>query len=465
MEREERKAKRRERRALTRAEVKSHPFLAATYFFLRLAVIAVMVLQGFNGHYYNVFLCALTLLLFLVPSFFEKRLHIDVPNTLEVIILLFIFSAEILGEIQEYYLIFPFWDTALHTINGFLMAAIGIAMVDILNRSEKFKVRLSPVFVALVAFCFSMTIGVLWEFFEYGMDLFFHMDMQKDTILSAVTSILLNAEGKNAPVTVPVKSIVVNGETWAGYIDVGLHDTMKDLFVNFIGAVIFSVIGMLYIRGRGKGKFAPRFIPRLKKHELPPQDSEKESLLDPVALAEAADASQPELFDLYTVDGQRLGKTVEKAALYESGAYWMGVHMYLYDSKGRFLLQKRSEHKSVLPGIWDTHMGHVAAGETGREAALRELKEELGVEFEPESLVQITRVVWEELHSLLDLFFVRADLDESTLTLQAEEVTDVKWVSKEEMTEFVRSMDYRPAEYRDAVLRYMEHIPTDTDNI
>ena len=140
---------------------------------IRDRVIAVMVLQIFNREYYDVFLCALTLTLFMIPSFVERRLHIDVPNTLEVIILLFIFAAEILGEIQEYYLIFPFWDTMLHTMNGFLMAAIGIAMVDILNRSHKFKVRLSPVFVAVVAFCFSMTIGVLWEFFEYGMDCFF----------------------------------------------------------------------------------------------------------------------------------------------------------------------------------------------------------------------------------------------------------------------------------------------------
>lgn len=286
MNREERKRKRKENRAAILMEVKNHPFLAATYFFLRLAVVAVMVLQIFNREYYDAFLCALTLLLFLIPSFFEKRLHIDVPNTLEVIILLFIFSAEILGEIQEYYLIFPFWDTALHTINGFLMAAIGIAMVDILNRSEKFKVRLSPAFVALTAFCFSMTIGVLWEFFEYGMDTFFHMDMQKDTLISAVTSVMLNPEGKNAAVTVPIESIVVNGVEWAGYIDVGLHDTMKDLFVNFIGAAIFSVIGMLYIMGRGKGKFAPKFIPRLKKNELPPPVEEKGGLLDPIALSE-----------------------------------------------------------------------------------------------------------------------------------------------------------------------------------
>ena len=264
--------------------IKAHPVLFSAYVILRALVIAVMVLQIFNREYYDVFLCALTLTLFMIPSFVERRLHIDVPNTLEVIILLFIFAAEILGEIQEYYLIFPFWDTMLHTMNGFLMAAIGIAMVDILNRSHKFKVRLSPVFVAVVAFCFSMTIGVLWEFFEYGMDCFFHTDMQKDTWVSAISTVSLNPDGRNSAVYLPIDSVVVNGEKWPGYLDIGLHDTMKDLLVNFIGAVTFSIIGMLYIMGRGKGKFAPKFIPRLKENELPPLDSEKPGLLEPIPL-------------------------------------------------------------------------------------------------------------------------------------------------------------------------------------
>ncbi len=281
---EEKRARRKEDWARSKKEIRAHPVLTATYFILRLLVVAVMVLQAFNRDYYDVFLCALTLALFLIPSFVERRLHIDVPNTLEVIILLFIFSAEILGEIQEYYLIFPFWDTMLHTINGFLMAAIGLAMVDILNRSSRFKVRLSPVFVAVVAFCFSMTIGVLWEFFEYGMDTFFHMDMQKDTWVTAISTVSLNPEGKNAAVTVPMESVVVNGEPWPAYLDIGLHDTMKDLFVNFIGALVFSVIGMFYIMGRGKGKFAPKFIPRLKKKELPPDTDEKLPLLEPIPL-------------------------------------------------------------------------------------------------------------------------------------------------------------------------------------
>ena len=106
--------------------------------------------------------------------------------------------------------------------------------------------------------------------FRVWQDVFFHTDMQKDTWIYAVSSVNLNPDGHNVPVQVAVDSVVVNGETWPGYLDIGLIDTMKDLLVNFIGAVIFSVIGALYIMGRGKGKFAPRFIPRLKKEELPP---------------------------------------------------------------------------------------------------------------------------------------------------------------------------------------------------
>ena len=164
------------------------------------------------------------------------------------------------------------------------MAAIGIAMVDILNRSHKFKVRLSPpVFVAVVAFCFSMTIGVLWEFFEYGMDCFFHTDMQKDTWVSAISTVSLNPDGRNSAVYLPIDSVVVNGEKWPGYLDIGLHDTMKDLLVNFIGAVTFFHHRHASTSwGRGKGKFAPKFIPRLKENELPPLDSEKPGLLEPI---------------------------------------------------------------------------------------------------------------------------------------------------------------------------------------
>ncbi|MDF2539274.1 MAG: hypothetical protein K0S76_2295 [Herbinix sp.] len=239
---------------------KKHKWISIIYLILRLSVIFIMLDEIRDKSYENVFLCILTLILFTVPSFIERKIHIDIPDTIETIILLFIFSAEILGEIREYYIIFPYWDTLLHTLNGFLSAAIGFSLIDILNKHERFSISMSPVFVALVAFCFSMTIGVVWEFFEYGMDQLVGSDMQKDTIISSFRSVLLNADGKNVPVTVNIENLTVNGDTWNGYIDIGLIDTMMDLVVNFIGAFVFSIIGFLYIKQRGKSTFLKRFI-------------------------------------------------------------------------------------------------------------------------------------------------------------------------------------------------------------
>lgn len=237
---------------------------------LSLLVLFVIIRQGFMGNYENMFMGVLTLILFSIPLIIDRRLGIDIPPTLEGIILCFIFAAEILGEINSFYTLIPYWDTMLHTINGFLMAAIGFALVDIFNRSDNFSMELSPLFVAVVAFCFSMTIGVLWEFFECGMDLFFAKDMQKDTFVTVINSVALNPQGLNIVEHVPIESLIVNGEDWlakyGGYLDIGLLDTMKDLFVNFIGAVVFSIIGFFYIKGRGQGKFAKKFIPTVKEN-------------------------------------------------------------------------------------------------------------------------------------------------------------------------------------------------------
>lgn len=248
--------------------------LSVIYLLLRLSVIIVILDQIRSRDYENIFLCILTLILFMIPSFIEKRIHIDIPDTLEVIILLFIFSAEILGEINAYYLIFPYWDTTLHTLNGFLAAAIGLSLIDILNKNDKFAISLSPVFVALVAFCFSMTIGVVWELFEFSMDRFLGFDMQKDTYLTAFQSVLLNKDGLNVPIKVNVESLIINGEPWKAYIDLGLIDTMLDLLVNFIGAAVFSVFGYFYIKQRGKGNFLKRFI---LKSNIQAYRNEKES--------------------------------------------------------------------------------------------------------------------------------------------------------------------------------------------
>ena len=193
----------------------------------------------------------------MVPQFIDKKLGVTIPVGLETVILIFIFSAEILGEINAFYVKIPVWDTILHTTNGFLMAAIGFALIDLFNRSDQFSIKMSPYFVAFFAFCFSMTVGVLWEFFEFCME---------DWIVPAINSVKLNPTGANIPIHVDVQSVVINGETWnlGGYLDIGIVDTMKDLMVNFVGAVVFSAIGILYLKHRGKGKLAASLIPQVR---------------------------------------------------------------------------------------------------------------------------------------------------------------------------------------------------------
>mgnify|MGYP006895491252 CR=1 FL=1 len=254
-------------------QVRENPRLAAVYVILRVLVVLALVAQVFNGNFENVFLCVLTLILFSIPSFIERTVRIDIPDTLEVIILLFIFAAEILGEIQAYYVQFPYWDTMLHTLNGFLCAAIGFSLLDILNRDERLAFKLSPVYLAVVAFCFSMTIGVLWEFFECFMDQMFLLDMQKDTIVHTISSVMLDSTNSNIPITIDgITSVAVNGRDlgFTGYLDIGLYDTMEDLFVNFIGATVFSVIGYFYLKHRGEGKFAKAFIPTIEETDKEP---------------------------------------------------------------------------------------------------------------------------------------------------------------------------------------------------
>ena len=254
--------------------------VAVVYWLLRLSVIAIMVAQFFNHNFENVFLCMLTLVLLLMPTIMERRLKIDLPNALEIIIMLFIYAAEIMGEIHAFYTTYRGWDTMLHTMNGFLCAAIGFCLVDLFDRSEKSSLSLSPKYMAIVAFCFSMTVGVLWEFFECAMDQLLFLDMQKDTVVNTISTVMLDPTGGNKPQIIrgitDVILVTDQGKIslgLGGYLDIGLLDTMKDLFVNFIGAVVFSIVGYFYVKGRGKGKFAKNFIPQVLEE---PAEAEEE---------------------------------------------------------------------------------------------------------------------------------------------------------------------------------------------
>lgn len=287
---ESRRLRRQERKELIRKDLRrkwrEERGVVIVYFTLRILVIGVMIAQFLNRNYENVFFCILTLILLTMPSMIERNTCIDLPGTLEVIILLFIFAAEILGEVQAYYVNFRGWDTMLHTLNGFLCAAVGLSMVDLLNRNDRSSLHLSPLYVAIAAFCFSMTIGVLWEFFEFAMDQFvFRMDMQKDTVVNSIASVALDPTHSNRVVRIQdiTDTIVVAGGEQislglGGYLDLGIIDTMKDLFVNFIGAVCFSVIGFFYVKNRGKGRFARRFIPRIQKEKAEDEENPEVTL-------------------------------------------------------------------------------------------------------------------------------------------------------------------------------------------
>ena len=252
-----------------RAHIKENKSTFAVYIILRIIVIAALVVAVLRRDFETAFVCCLSLLLFLAPAFVEKTFKIYLPSVLEIIILLFIFAAEILGELAAFYVRVPHWDTMLHTINGFICAAVGFALVDLLNESKSIKFQLSPLFVAVVAFCFSMTVGVMWEFFEFGCDMILKTDMQKDSVVNAISSVILDPSNANKSIKITdIQSVMINGQevNAKGYIDIGLIDTMKDLFVNCVGAVIFSVIGFFYIKNRGKGTFAENFIPKVRKN-------------------------------------------------------------------------------------------------------------------------------------------------------------------------------------------------------
>ena len=215
--------------------VKENKATFIIYTILRVLIVVVMIRSIFIGNYEGVFTCILTLLLLLIPSFLKGALRISIPPLFESIIYLFIFSANILGELAHFYAHIPIWDTMLHTLNGFLFAAVGYSTVELLNRSSK-KIKLSPLYLTLVAFCVSMTIGVLWEFFECGMDLFFGTDMQKDFIVDTIRSTKLDpTNNQNVIVVKDIVNTTIttrSGEVTVidgGYLDIGILDTMKDL--------------------------------------------------------------------------------------------------------------------------------------------------------------------------------------------------------------------------------------------
>ena len=246
-------------------EMRQHKVKAGVYIIIRLILVSLLTAGILNGKWENVMTCVLTLGLLMLPLFIDRKLSVALPSVLETIVVLFVFAANVMGELGAFYEKIPIWDSLLHTVNGFICAGVGFGLTDILNRSERVKLSLSPMFVCLFSFCFSMTVGVVWVFFEFGADMLFEKDMQKDTVITAIHSGLISGKPNVIMHIRDITSTVVNGENLGinGYLDIGLIDTMKDLLVNFVGAVVFDTIGWFYLKGRGAG-FLRNFIPRKK---------------------------------------------------------------------------------------------------------------------------------------------------------------------------------------------------------
>ena len=264
------------------AHVKDQKGVFILYSILRLLVVLIAIRTIMLHNYEATVTCLLVLALFFVPSLLEETLKIKIPPLLEGIIYCFIFAAEILGELGHFYTQFPIWDTMLHTLNGFLCAAVGFSTVDLLNRTSK-NINLSPLYLTMVAFCFSMTIGVLWEFFECGADIFLGQDMQKDFIVDHFQSVKLDPTNSQQVIHVDdITGTVIqtaSGKVFnidGGYLDIGILDTMKDLLVNFIGAVVFCSFGFAFLKHGEKRKVASHVVEGLRlKPEIKGEEAEE----------------------------------------------------------------------------------------------------------------------------------------------------------------------------------------------
>lgn len=251
---------------LTHSTNDASKFVKGIYALYRIIALGMLINQIVMGRGNEIFIVLLTLILFEIPALIENKFKIMIPDVLEFVIISFIFSSTILGELSDFYGYLPFWDTGLHTLNGFLAAGVGFSSIYLLNEGMA-SIRLTPFFIALTSFCFSMTIGVMWEFGEFTADQWLNTDMQKDRIVQKVNSVELadkpnvvehiNKIDLTTIHTADNKNIVFKG----GYLDIGLFDTMKDLFVNLIGAIFFSIFGYFYSASRSrKYKFIRNFL-------------------------------------------------------------------------------------------------------------------------------------------------------------------------------------------------------------
>lgn len=263
------------KRFFTSSTTTANKKVVRVYVLFRAIAVFMLINQISMQRWGDAFLLVVTLVLFAIPQLVERVFKIEIPNLLEFIIISFIFSSTILGELSDFYSYFKIWDTALHTLNGFLAAGVGFSLVYLLNKNAQ-GIDLNPLFLAIVTFCFSMTVGVMWEFFEYSADHWMNLDMQKDRIVQQINSVSIGEKNNSLNHIENIQRTVIESKDDSGnivktvindgYLDIGIIDTMKDLFVNLLGAIVFSVLGYLYsYHERKKYRFVRNFIPQKKE--------------------------------------------------------------------------------------------------------------------------------------------------------------------------------------------------------
>lgn len=248
--------------ALKKYVASVNKFSLVSYALIWCLTLAAFVNACILGDWMKIGLALAALVLYEMPILVRVAFDVQLPVVFEVTYYLFIFASLILGEVFAFYGPFPFWDVVLHALSGFVLAGVGLSMVDIMN-----KRRPTAFFAIIFAFCFSVTAGILWECLEFGFDMSVRTDAQKDAHVRQISTITMQRDGGNQPVRVnditATDIHLANGETITvddGYLDIGLMDTMKDILVNIAGAGLFCIFGTAYLRR--KSALADQFIPK-----------------------------------------------------------------------------------------------------------------------------------------------------------------------------------------------------------
>jgi hypothetical protein len=181
---------------------------------LLLMMVAEWIVLLIEQRWLSSFLVTFIIATLLSPGIFCKKMDVEIPAEFHITAVVFIFASLYLGEIQDFYYRFWWWDIALHSSAGLLMGIVGFLLVYLLNESKRVELHMTPVFISLFAFSFAVTIGTIWEIFEFTMDRLFGLNMQKPMM----------------------------GDTS------GLTDTMWDMIVNATGAFIISFVGWWYLK-------------------------------------------------------------------------------------------------------------------------------------------------------------------------------------------------------------------------